>query len=132
MRQHASTYSVLTHTLHSLGGVNGQNIFPESSQVAYQIKLEWSIEHHASTYSVLTHTLDPWGWVKGQNIFFLKVVLLHIELEGMENRAPCKHIFCAYTHPLPVGWIKTLKSEYGHVAYQIKGKEVKINVEATL
>ena len=32
------------------------------------------------------------GW--GQNIFFLKVVMLHIKLKGMERRAPCKQISC--------------------------------------
>ena len=45
----------------------------------------------------------------------------------MEHRAPCK------TYPQSVGWIKRYeknlnmvikKSEYGHAAYQIKGKEV--------
>ena len=85
----------------------------------------------AHILSLHTHSTPGVG-SKDKTFFYLKVVLLHIELEGMENRAPCKHIFCAYTHPLPVGWIKRLKSEYGHVAYQIKGKEVKINVEATL
>ena len=49
MQQHASTYSVLTHTLDPLGGDNGQNIFfPESAHVAYKIRREWSIEYHAS------------------------------------------------------------------------------------
>ena len=38
MQQHASTYSVLTHTLIPGVGSKGQNIFPESSHVAYQIE----------------------------------------------------------------------------------------------
>ena len=38
-------------------------------------------------------------------LFFLKVVMLHIKLKGTEHRAPCKHIFCTYAHPQPVGWI---------------------------
>ena len=83
------------------------------------------------TYSILTPTLDPWGGVKGQNIFFFrKVVMLHIELIGMEQRAPCKHIFYPNTHPRPprVGSkdqnkLKILKVPC-HVAYQIKGNEV--------
>ena len=70
------------HTPSILGvGSNVKTFFSESN-VAYQIKREWSIEHNASTYSVLTHILDPWVGVKGQNIFFLKVVMLHIILEG--------------------------------------------------
>ena len=38
----------------------------------------------------------------GQNIF-LKKVMLDIKLKGMEHRAPCKHIFCPYKHPRPLG-----------------------------
>ena len=30
--------------------------------------------------------------------------MLHIKLRGMEHRAPCKHIFCPYTHTLCLGW----------------------------
>ena len=49
-------------------------------------------EHHASTYFVLTHTLDPGDGVKrSKRCFFLKVVVLHIELKGMKCRAQCKH-----------------------------------------
>ena len=58
--------------------------------------------------------------------FFSKVVMLHTKLKGMELREPCMHIFYPYTHPQPVGRFKRKKktSECGHVAYQIKGKEV--------
>ena len=42
MQQHASTYSVLTHTLDPCGGVKGQNCFSESSHVVYKIK--WNRE----------------------------------------------------------------------------------------
>ena len=53
MQQHASTYSVLTHTLDRLVGSKVKTIFvSESSHVAYQIRRGLSIEHHASTYSV--------------------------------------------------------------------------------
>ena len=54
------------HTPSIWGGVKGQNIFSESSHVAYQIWKEWSIEHHASTTSVLTHTLNLWVGLKGK------------------------------------------------------------------
>ena len=56
-------------------------------QFAYQIRREWSIEHHASTYSVLTDTLETWGGLKFKTFFFLKVVMLHIKLKGIEHRA---------------------------------------------
>ena len=47
---------------------------------------------------------------KGQNIFFLKEVMLHIKLKGMEHRVPCKHKPChLYTHPLNLGWGQSSK-----------------------
>ena len=39
---------------------------------------------------------------KCQN-FFLKVVMLHIKLKGIEHRAPCKHIIYPYVHLSGVG-----------------------------
>ena len=42
---------------------------------------------------------------------------------GLSIFAPCKHIFCPYTHPRPLGsdqMIKTLFFLKSHVAYQIK------------
>ena len=50
MEHNASTYSVLTHT-HSLSGTEskGQKIVSGIGHVAYQIRVEWSIEHHANT-----------------------------------------------------------------------------------
>ena len=36
MPQHGIIYSVLTRTIQTLGGTKGQNIFSESSHVAYQ------------------------------------------------------------------------------------------------
>ena len=40
--------------------------------------------------------------------------MLHIKLKGMEHnkRAPCKHIFCPYTHPEP-----QMESK-GHICFQ--------------
>ena len=65
------------------------------------------MQQDASKYSVLTHTLDPWDVVNIRNFFFLKEVMLLIKLMGMENRAPCKHIFCPYT-PLTLLWGQTV------------------------
>ena len=83
----------------------GQKVKIQLSQnmVMLHIKLN-GIANAATcnTYSLLTHTRDPWGGVKGQTIFTLKVVMLHIKLEGgMEHRALYKHMFCPYTHPRP-------------------------------
>ena len=92
------TFCPYTHS-RSLGwSQRSKYFFSESSHVLYQIKKEWSIEHHAIIYiySVLTHTLDAWGGVKGHN-YFLKVVMLHIRLTGMEHRASCRHTFRPYT-----------------------------------
>ena len=41
---------------------------------------------------------------RGQNsIFFQSMVMLHIKLKRMMNAATCKHIFCPYIHPQPLG-----------------------------
>ena len=62
---------------------------------------------------------------KVQTFLFLKVVMLHFKLIRMEHRAPCKYIFCTYTHPQPLGWGQKVKtfffSKSSHVAYHIKG-----------
>ena len=52
--------------------------------------------------------------------------MLHIKLKGVELGAPCKHIICTNIHLQPVGGVikDKKKSECGHDAYQIKGKEV--------
>ena len=52
---------------------------------------------------------------------FLKVhvVVMHIKFKGMERRAPCKRIFCPYTH-MTRGVRsngQNFFSECGHVAY---------------
>ena len=58
----------------------------------------------------------PYHWVstlglgsKGLNILFLKCVILHIKVKGMEHRAQRKFIFCPYTNPLPLGSRQTVK-----------------------
>ena len=56
------------------------------------------MQQHASAYSTHLRTFDPWGEVKIH--FFLKVVMLHIKLIGMEQKSPCKHRFGPKTHLL--------------------------------
>ena len=123
MEQHACTYSVLIHTIDPWGGVNGQNIL--RSHVAYQVKRNGPYRLCKHILYPYTHT-RPLGWSqRSKHFFLLKVVMLHIKLKEIEPRAPCKHIFYPYTLPQPVGWIKgENNSKGGHVAYQIKGKEV--------
>ena len=60
---------------------------------------------------------------KVKTLFFLKVVMLHIKLKGMEHRAPCKQIFCLDSRGGDKK-VKTFFSESGRVANKIKGKEV--------
>ena len=81
-------------------------LFSRSSHVAYQINGNgaWSTMQ-AHNYSVFTYTLDPSGGVTVK-IHVLKVVMLHFKLKGMEDRAHCKHIFCPYTHPQPLGPVR--------------------------
>ena len=68
-------------------GSKGQTIsFSESSHVAYQIKALRRWQQHGSKYFAHRHNLGPGGGVK--LYLFLKVVMLHIKLKGIEHRAP--------------------------------------------
>ena len=65
------------------------NLFSEYGHVAYQIKAgDAGSNKHGSNYLAHRHTLDPGGGVKRSNYLFLKVVMLHIKLKGIEHRAP--------------------------------------------
>ena len=84
------------------------------------------LQHHASTYSVFKHTLSPLAWDKRSKHFFLKVVMLHIKLKGMEHRAPCKRIFRPYTYFWSLGKGKMSKLIFLNVVMlhcQIKGEK---------
>ena len=64
-----------------------------SSQPAYLHRL-------ARKYILPVASIDN-GWgQKAKTIcfFFVEIVMLHIELMGMEQITPCKHI-CSYSHP---------------------------------
>ena len=58
-----------------------------------------------------THHSSPY-LVKRSKHFFLKVVIVRIKLKGMEHRARCKHVFCHYTHPRPLGFGQNVKIFY--------------------
>ena len=68
-----------------MGWSPGQNyFFTQYGHVAYQIKGNYTCVQHGSTD---TPSITGVG-SKGQNTFFLKVVMLHIKLKGIECRAP--------------------------------------------
>ena len=103
----------------------GQNPrFSKHGYVAYQIKGNAKCSN-IQAHILSLHTPSTQGGVKGENIFS-EVVMLHIKLMGMEYRAPCKHIFCPYIHPRPLGCDQKSKhffTESSHVAYQSKGNK---------
>ena len=64
----------------------------------------------------------PGVWSKCPNIFPSESSCVLIKLKGMEHRAPHKHIFCPYTHPLPLGFGQNIfSSESSRVENLIKG-----------
>ena len=70
-------------------GSKGQTIyFSESSHVAYQIKADDAGSNMVANI-LPTDTPSTQGvGSKGQTKLFLKVVMLHIKLKGIEHRAP--------------------------------------------
>ena len=110
-------------------GQRPKTAFSEYGHFAYQIKGN-------DTYSnMLVNILpvdphDPRGGGGGgrcQKVklqLFQNMVMLHIKLKGITNAARCKHIFCPYTHPRPLGRGQRSKhffSESSHATYQIIG-----------
>ena len=96
----------------------------ENGHVAYHIKGFGTCSNMAANILPVDTPLTSWMGSKRQHIFFLKVVVLHVKLKGIEHRAPCKDIFCDYTHPRAPGvWSKgqNICFKRSHVAYQIKG-----------
>ena len=64
-------------------------VFSESSHVAYQIKADEAGSKMVANILPTDTPLAQGVGSKGQNyIFFLKVVMLHIKLKGIEHRAP--------------------------------------------
>ena len=79
-----------------------------------------------ATCNLQTYIYDLWGGVKRSKLFFLKVVLLQIELKDSMQ-----------ANSLPLQTLLTLlfgaKGQIFfscHVAYQIKGNEMKIILQA--
>ena len=70
-------------------GSKGQTIyFSESSHVAYQIKADDAGSNMVENI-LPTDTPSTQGWGQKVKLYlFLKVVMLHIKLKGIEHRAP--------------------------------------------
>ena len=89
--------------------------------VKLHIKLK-EIEHSAPCMHYSVHRLlAPGARSKFEALFFLKVIMLHIKLKGMEYRA---HILSLHTPSAPGGRPKGQNiffSVSSHEAYQIKG-----------
>ena len=68
------------------------------------------MHQHGSKYFARRHTFHLGLASKGQNIFFLKVVMVYINLKGMEHRAIVSTYFFL-THTLgPWGGVKRSKN----------------------
>ena len=70
-------------------GSKGQTLsFSESSHVAYQIKADEACSNMVENI-LPTDTPSTQGWGQKVKLYlFLKVVMLHIKLKGIEHRAP--------------------------------------------
>ena len=72
--------------------------------------------------SLPVNLTDPGGGQKVKILRFKKMVVSHIKLKGMTNAVTCKHIYCPYTHPRPLGRGQRSNiffSKSSHVAYQM-------------
>ena len=70
-------------------GSKGQTIsFTESSHVAYQIKADDAGSNMVANILLTDTPLTQGVGSKGKIYLFLKVVLLHIKLKGIEHGAP--------------------------------------------
>ena len=93
MQQHGKSYFARrptdpNHSTLGLGSKGQNSTFSEYGHVAYQIK--WNREcSNMQAHIQSLHTPSTPGMVSKvkTHICFLKVVMLHIKLKGMENRA---------------------------------------------
>ena len=77
-------------------GSKGQySIFSEYSHVAFKIEGNYKC-NNMQAHILSLHAPSIPGVGSKVKSFFLKVVMLHIKLIGMEQRTPCK------THPRPL------------------------------
>ena len=102
---HAATYGSIyfARRPHPPRGCGQNSTFSEHGHIAYKIKENNECSNTQAHILSLHTPLAPGVGSKVKTVFFLKVVVLHIKLKGMEHRPPCKHIFCPYAHPRPDG-----------------------------
>ena len=95
--------------------------FAEYGHVSYQIKGNDAYNNMLANCCQYTH---PLHLEQCQKAIFLKGVELHIKLMEIKHRTPCRQIFCPFTHPQPLNWVRRSKYIFseGHVAYQVKRK----------
>ena len=89
-----------------VGSKDQNTTFAESGEFAYKSK--WNYEC-SNMVSYILPANPPALGVGGQIVkihLLQNMVTLHIKLNGIANAASCKHIFCPYTNPQPLGWIK--------------------------
>ena len=88
------------------GGAEAKNQHFQN-MVMLHIKLKGTGMHeHSSKY--FAHRPLPGPLRQGQKVkiqLFQNMIMLHI-LKGMTNAATYKCIFCLYTQPRPLGWVK--------------------------
>ena len=77
------------------------------------------MQHNGGTYFPVD-TPTHLGMDKNiKTFFFLKVVMLHIKLEGLEHRATCKYILCPYKHFRRQGWSHKVKTFFFLKAFML-------------
>ena len=66
---------------------------------------------------------------KDQNMFFSEGSHVEYQIKGNGWSAPCKHIFCPYTHPPPLRWSQKVKTVFFLKVFmlhiKIKGMELR-------
>ena len=107
MQAHIQPFSTILNP--GLGSKGQNSTFSEHGHVAYQIK--GNDECSKMQAHILSFHIPSTPGVGSKHIF-LKEVILQIIFMGMEHRAPCKHIFCPYTHPQPLGLDQKVKTYF--------------------
>ena len=102
MQQCGSNNFARRHILDLGWGKKSNLFFFKSSYGAYQINESGAQSTMQAHILSLRAPTVPGIVSKCQN-FFLKVVMLHIKLKGIEHRAPYKHINYPYVHLSRVG-----------------------------
>ena len=74
--------------VHLRDGAEAKNKLSEYGHVSYQIKAYDACSNMVANVLPTDTPWTPGMGSKGQIIFFLRVVMLHIKLKGIEHRSP--------------------------------------------